>query len=161
MLEDYHILELSTRITNQQELMNLGINGLKLPRHTIQSALYNHKGCIQDAANDVLSTWAQRYETPSEAYVNILAGLAKCKMNHLASQLREWSVGVASTWPISNERKSNICSFQIDYMRAPLAITSFYDSITFQNPYCDYRNRITPRTLKMVSDWKVGGLSET
>ena len=106
-LEDFHVVELSTRITSAQELLNLGIKGLNLPRHSIQSALYNHKDSIQDAAYTVISDWVKQYQHASEAYFNILASLQKCKMNQLASQLREWAEGPYSTWLITKESKSN------------------------------------------------------
>ena len=104
-LQDVHILQLSTKITNLQELMNLGINGLNVPRHTIQSALYNNRHNINDAAHAVISDWALQYETKSMAYVNIIAGLQKCKMLQLATELRQWAEGEAFTDHISKESK--------------------------------------------------------
>ena len=85
MLEDAHILELSTRISSTQDLLNLGINGLNLPRHTIQSAVHYHKDSIQEAAYTVLTSWANQQETVAEAYINIVAALKQCKMNQLAT----------------------------------------------------------------------------
>ena len=87
--------------------MNLGIKGLNLPRHTIQSAVYNNKDCIQDAAHAVISDWALQYETKSMAYVDIIASLQKCKMNQLASEMRQWAEGVAFTEDISKQSKFN------------------------------------------------------
>ena len=110
-LEDAHVLELSTRITNKQELMNLGINGLNLPRHTIQAALYNHRNNITDAAYAVISDWALQYKTKSEAYVDIIAGLQKCKMNQLASEMRQWTEGAAFTEQLSKQSKFNFFKY--------------------------------------------------
>ena len=107
-LEDSHILELSKRITSKQELMNLGIKGLNLPRHTIQSAVYNNKDCIQDAAHAVISDWAQKHETKSMAYENIIASLQKCKMNQLASEMRQWAESAAFTEDISQQSKFKV-----------------------------------------------------
>ena len=104
-LEDSHILELSTRIISTQDLLNVGINGLNLPRHTIQSAVHNHKDSIQEAAYIVLTTWANQQETTAEAYINIIAGLKQCKMNQLATELRQWVEGAAFTEQISKESK--------------------------------------------------------
>ena len=104
-LEESHILELSRRITNKHELMNLGIKGLNLPRHTIQSAVYNNKDCIQDAAHAVISDWALQHKTKSLAYVDIIASLQKCKMNQLASEMRQWAEGAAFMEQISKESK--------------------------------------------------------
>ena len=112
-LEDTHILEPSTRITNTQDLLNLGIKGLKLPRHIIQSAVHNHKHNIQEAAYAVLTTWANQQETVLEAYVNIMAALKNCKMNQLATELRQWVEGVTLTEQISEESmlKDTITNF--------------------------------------------------
>ena len=85
--------------------MDLGIKGLNLPRHTIQSAVYNNKDGIQEAAHAVISDWALQYETKSMAYVDIIAGLQKCKMNQLASEMRQWAEGAAFTKDISKESK--------------------------------------------------------
>ena len=104
MLEDSHVHELSTRITNQQDLMNLGINGLKLPRHTIQSALYNHRDSIQGAAYAVILDWMKQQDTRTEAFANIIDCLQKCKMNQLATELWQWAEGAVLT-QISSESK--------------------------------------------------------
>ena len=88
--------------------MNLGINGLNVPRHSIQSAVYNHRDNIKDAAYAVISEWALQYETKSMAYVNIIAGLQKCKMLQLLTELRQWAEGEAFTEQISKESKFNI-----------------------------------------------------
>ena len=81
--------------------MNLGINGLNVPRHTIQSVVFN----IKDAAHAVLSEWALQYKTKSKAYVNIIAGLQKCKMLQLLTELRQWAEGEAFTDQISKQSK--------------------------------------------------------
>ena len=103
VLEDAHILELSTRIISTQGLLNVGINGLSLPRHTIQSTVHNHKDSIQEAAYTVLTTWANQQETVAEAYINIVAALNQCKMNQLATELRQWVDGAVHTSQISKE----------------------------------------------------------
>ena len=55
-LEDSHVLNLSQRITSEQELRDLGTKALKVPEHIINTALYNHRTSINDAAHDVLYT---------------------------------------------------------------------------------------------------------
>ena len=85
--------------------MDLGIKGLNLPSHTIQSAVYNNKDCIQEAARAVISDWALQYETKSMAYVSMIAGLQKCKMNQLASEMRQWAESAAFTEDISKQSK--------------------------------------------------------
>ena len=103
LLKDSHVLELSTRLTSTQDLLNLGINGLKLPRHTIQSAVHNHKDSIQDAAYDVLTKWANQQDNESAAYANITAALDKCQMNQLAAELRNWVEIKDDEGPITQE----------------------------------------------------------
>ena len=85
--------------------MNLGIKGLNLPRHTIQSAVYYNKDYIQDAAHAVISEWAFQYRDHSVAYINMIAGLQRCKMTHLATELRQWAEGEAFTEQISKQSK--------------------------------------------------------
>ena len=122
VLEDSHILELSTRISSTQDLLNVGIYGLNLPRHTIQSAVYNHKDSIQEAAYTVLTTWANQQETKAEAYLNIITAFKKCKMNQLATELRQWVDGEAFTEQLSKERmlkdKGVFCLFHVKYIVA-------------------------------------------
>ena len=98
------MFKLSTRITDRQELLNLGIIGLQLPRHIIQSALYNDRNSIQDAAFTVISDWVKQQKTRSEAYANITGCLQKCKMKQLATELRQWVEGAVPT-EISREGK--------------------------------------------------------
>ena len=88
--------------------MNLGINGLNLPRHTIQSAVYNHRDNIKDAAHAVLSEWALQHKTKSMAYASMIAGLQKCKMIQLATELRQWAEGEAFTEQISKQSKFDV-----------------------------------------------------
>ena len=85
--------------------MNLGITGLGIRRHIIQSAVYNHKGSIQDAAHDVLSNWVLQFESEMEAYQNLVKGLHKCKMNQLAAEVRQWVEGGLDSQHISDESK--------------------------------------------------------
>ena len=98
-------------ISNQQDLMKLAINGLKLPRDTVQSALYNNRNSIQDAAYAVISDWALQHRTKSKAYENIIASLQKCEMIHLAIELRQWAEGAASMEQISEKSELNLLKF--------------------------------------------------
>ena len=104
-LEDAHILELSKKFTNLQDLRTLGINGLNLPMETIDAALYDNRDRIQDMAYSVLSEWAKQQQTKSKAYANIIACLRKCQMIGLANELRQWVEGAAFTEQISKESK--------------------------------------------------------
>ena len=68
-LTDSSVLELSERITSEEELMNLGVKGLRLPQHKILQAITNNKR-IQSAAHDVLSTWFKQQTDRHEAYTD-------------------------------------------------------------------------------------------
>ena len=102
-LEDSHILDLSKRITGEEELLTLGIKGLELPDFKIKSALYDNKQ-IQSAAYEVLSSWRQQYENSQEAFQNLIAALVKVEMNQLAAQLQEWTHGTAMSSQLAPER---------------------------------------------------------
>ena len=104
-LEDAHVLELSKKFTNLQDLRTLGINGLNLPMETIDAALYDNRDRIQDMAYSVLSEWAKQQQTKSKAFANIIACLRKCQMIELANELRQWVEGEAFTEQISKESK--------------------------------------------------------
>ena len=102
-LEDSHILNLSQRITSEQELRDLGTKVLKVPEHIIDTALYNHRTSINDAAHDVLCTWLKDQPAKLEAYMNLQAGLKRAHMNQLATQLRMWVQGTEDVSQISDE----------------------------------------------------------
>ena len=86
------MLELSKRITGEEELMNLGIKVLGLPDFLIKTALYNKKE-IQFATYDVLSNWLQQQNNRREAFIKIHAGLIRAEMNQLATELKQWVEG--------------------------------------------------------------------
>ena len=58
-LEDVHILELSKRITNEPDLMELGVKILQLPDFIVKTALYNKKE-IQSATHEIISDWSKQ-----------------------------------------------------------------------------------------------------
>ena len=87
-------MNLSQRITSEQDLRELGTNALGVPEHIIDTALYNHRTCIQDAAHDVLSTWRKQYQSSQEAYLGLLTGLRRAQKGQLAALLRKWAGGM-------------------------------------------------------------------
>ena len=93
MLDDSHVLELSRRITSETELLNLGINGLRLREYVIDAAMYRHPKEIQNAAHDVLTEWVKRQSNRVDAYHSLLKCLKQCEMNELARDLRKLAVG--------------------------------------------------------------------
>ena len=92
-LDDAHVLELSRRITSESELLNLGINGLRLREYIIDAALFRHPKDIQDAAHYVLREWVKRQSNRVDAYHSLLKCLKQCEMNELARDLRKLAVG--------------------------------------------------------------------
>ena len=89
-------------MTSEQDLMNLGIKGLNIPRHKIQSTIHD-KDSINDAAHHVISTWVGQQNNRSEAYLNLISGLQKCRMNQLASELKQWVEGAVDIHMISED----------------------------------------------------------
>ena len=104
-LTDEHILELSKRITDSEELMDLGIRVLKLPESKLRAELYNQHNWIQGATLAALSTWLKHQNTRQEAYRNLCDALTKAEMNHLASELRTWVGGAAESSGVSCDCK--------------------------------------------------------
>ena len=106
-LEDSHILNLSEKITSDEELMKLGVKGLELPDFKIKSALYDNKH-IQSAAYEVLSAWRKQYESSQEAFQNLIAALVKVEMKQLVAELQEWTHGTVVQTKLAPER--TLCS---------------------------------------------------
>ena len=89
-LQDEHILELSKRITNDDELTEFGIKVLMFEEDTIKATMFDHSGSIQAATHKLLSTWRKQQPSSQKAYMVLQAGLKRAKMNQLASNLRVW-----------------------------------------------------------------------
>ena len=102
-LEDSHILDVSKRITSEEELLMLGVKGLGLPNFKIQSALYDKKR-ILPAAYEVLSTWRKQQESGHDDYPNLISALEKVEMNQLAAELQEWVHRTAKQTKLTPER---------------------------------------------------------
>ena len=105
-LDDSHVFELSRRITSESELLNLGINGLKLREYITDAAVYRHPKDIQDAAHDVLKEWVKRQSNRVDAYHSLLRCLKDCEMNELARDLRKLAVG-----PVNSDQ-SEYCYYR-------------------------------------------------
>ena len=104
-LTDEHILELSKRITDGGELMDLGIKVLKLLESKLRAELFNQRNWIQGATHAVLSTWLKPKNTRQEAFRNLCAALTNAEMNHLAAELRIWVGGAVESRGISHDCK--------------------------------------------------------
>ena len=105
-LSDVHILQLSQRLTNVDEVRTLAYRGLKLESHEIEAPINNKPNDIQSAAHEILRTWLKRQTDGEEAYNNMVSALTECKMHQLLSQLQQWGEGKSELTEISTERKS-------------------------------------------------------
>ena len=88
-LEDEHIWKLAERITNEQQLNDLGLKVLKIPGFKIESALTDKKS-INLAAHLALKTWASDQNNRCEAYTNLVLGLRSNGFKDLAGKLTQW-----------------------------------------------------------------------
>ena len=104
-LEDVHILELSKRITNEPDLMELGVKVLELPDFIVKTALYNKRE-IQLATHEVISDWSKQQTNRFEAYTALKKALEKSKFTSLAGVLQQWVEGTVQQLDISNQSKS-------------------------------------------------------
>ena len=86
-LRSAHLLEVAQRITNEEELVDLGLKALKLPDYKLDAASTNAPD-IQQAAYKILQTWAKRFESGKEAHKILLKSLKHCGMNKLATLLK-------------------------------------------------------------------------
>ena len=106
-LEDVHILELSKRITNEPDLMELGIKVLELPDYVVKTALYNKKE-IQLATHEVISDWSKQQANRFEAYTALKQVLEKSKFMSLAGELQQWVEGTVQHLDISDQSKFTV-----------------------------------------------------
>ena len=104
-LQDEHVLDLSKRITDGNELMEFGIKVLTFKEDTIKAAMYDYSDSIQAATHKLLSKWLKQQPTRQQAYINLQTGLKRAQMNQLAAQLRKWVEGIDEQPQISGERK--------------------------------------------------------
>ena len=106
-LEDVHILELSKRITNEPDLMELGVKILQLPDFKVKTALYNKKE-IQLATHEVISDWSKQQTNRFEAYTALKKALEKSKFTSLAGVLQQWVEGTMQQLDISDQSKFTV-----------------------------------------------------
>ena len=106
-LEDVHILELSKRITNEPDLMELGVKVLQLPDFIVKTALYNKKE-IQSATHEVISDWSKQQTNTFGAYTALKEALEKSKFTSLAGVLQQWVEGTVQHLDISGQSKFTV-----------------------------------------------------
>ena len=80
-------MSLSRRVVSEDDLVKLGVTGLKLPDYRVQAALSNRQESITSAAYAVLREWLHRKKNRDEAFTELQRALHWCEMNNLATQL--------------------------------------------------------------------------
>ena len=91
-LEDEHIWKLAERITDEQQLNDIGLKVLHIPSSKIESSLTDKKN-INLAARSVLRTWVSDQNNRCEAYTNLVSGLGSNGFKDLARKLTQWAEG--------------------------------------------------------------------
>ena len=104
VLEDVHIHQLSTKITNKGDLRMLAYRGLKLYPEDIESAINNHSIDIQSAAHKILRTWLQK-QTKKTALGALHTALQECGMKGLSDELTKGVEGSFGPLQLSQESK--------------------------------------------------------
>ena len=104
LLTDSALLNLSKRITSEAELMDLGVNALKLPDFILQAAMYDKKE-IQSAAHEILRTWLSEQTNRQEAYTTLCAALRRCEKKELCALLKQSVEGREVEAGLTPERK--------------------------------------------------------
>ena len=86
-LTDVHLWELAQRIVSEHQLQEIGLKVLKIPLHTIRTALYNKRDNINVAALEVLETWGFDQPNPEAAYTTLYKELKNHGWGELAAEV--------------------------------------------------------------------------
>ena len=121
-----HILDLSQRITSQNDYLDLGVTVLQLPDYQVDSIWTNHKPSVNLAARELLQTWVKNQTNEHEAYTNLIASLRRCQMNQLAAELQQWVEGNVASSVLSPERKFNLSVFPLFFTLLILCCSANY-----------------------------------
>ena len=89
-LQDDHIWNLAKRFKDQSEILNLGLQVLKLREYQVDSIWNKHKPDANLTARKLLQKWLQQFKSRTEAYTSLHDALTKNDMNQLATLLRKW-----------------------------------------------------------------------
>ena len=83
------LLNLSKSLNNKEDLANLAILGLGIEENKVDTALQNHPGDINSAANQILKQWRNGYENTANAYSILCKALRKVKLDYYIKRLTE------------------------------------------------------------------------
>ena len=92
-LQDDHIWNLAQRFKDESEILNLGLQVLKLRAYQVDSIWNKRKPDANLTARELLQKWLLQFENRTEAYMSLYDALTKNDMNQLAALLRKWVEG--------------------------------------------------------------------
>ena len=122
-------MELSKKITSEEELLALGTRVLQLRKSTVQLALYNNNnGTIQEAAHHVITTWLKQQKSQEKAYSDILSALKESGMNHKAAEMAQLMEETTQTTCVIGETSDQLILLQLII----LSILSRFHDLYFQ-----------------------------
>ena len=82
VLTDEMLLDLSKRLNNALDLVNLATLGLGVPSHIIDGCIYKNRPDIIMAAREVLNHWVMSQRNPYVAYTGMFKALTAAGMPH-------------------------------------------------------------------------------
>ena len=91
---------MAQRITNQQDLIQLGIKGLHLPIHVVDAVVHVRCDDIRVAAHEVLKKWLLQQTDSTSAYANLAIALQECGMYNLAAELKSYGKPAVESVPL-------------------------------------------------------------
>ena len=92
-LQDDHIWNLAQRFKDESEILNLGLQVLKLREYQVDFIWNKRKPDANVVARELIQKWLLQFETRAEAYTSLHDALRKNDMNQLAALLRKWVEG--------------------------------------------------------------------
>ena len=107
-------MELSKKITSEEELLALGTKVLQLRKFTVQLALYNNNdGTIQEAAHHVITMWLKQQKSQEKAYSDILSALKESGMNQKAAEMAQLMEETTQTTCVIGETSDQLILLQL------------------------------------------------
>ena len=89
-LTDEMMLNLSRRITSEEELRALGTKGLRIPEYKIATHLRDYHNKITLAAHHVIKDWRKTVADPFQAYSLLCEALRKAELAAYIYEVLQW-----------------------------------------------------------------------
>ena len=83
------IIELSRRISSEDDIRRLGVNGLGVPAHIVDNCLRNRRNDLNWATYDMLEAWSRNEESRTQAYTDLCIAVRKVHMDFLIKEVLE------------------------------------------------------------------------